>query len=49
MRSGHVSGVGLGFSQMVVFFSVALCFWAGAKLRDGGHITFEEMMNVSPK
>jgi len=46
IKAGHLSGVGMGFSQMILFFSLALCFWAGAKLTDGGYINFEEMMNV---
>jgi len=47
IRAGHVSGIGMGFSQMVIFLALALCFWAGAKLVDAGEISFEEMMNVS--
>lgn len=47
MRAGHVSGLGMGFSQAVVYFSLALCFWSGAKLVDAGYINFEQMMNVS--
>ena len=46
IRAGHVSGIGMGFSQMVIFLALALCFWAGAKLVDAGEISFEEMMNV---
>ena len=46
MRKGHVSGVGLGFSQFVMFCSYAMAFWYGAQLVAEGHTTFGNVFKV---
>lgn len=46
MRKGHVSGLGLGFSQFVMFCSYAMAFWYGSQLVAEGHTTFGNVFKV---
>ncbi|KAL2611668.1 hypothetical protein R1flu_023360 [Riccia fluitans] len=45
-RQGLVAGFALGFSNLVMFCTYALCFWAGSKLVDNGTLTFKQVFRV---
>lgn len=46
LRTAHSSGIGFGFSQLVLFCSYALCFWYGAKLVSDGDMNFGDMIQT---
>lgn len=46
IRRGHVSGLGLGFSNFVMFNAYALAFWYGGQLIKEGKTTFKDVFQV---
>ncbi|XP_058101237.1 ABC transporter B family member 4-like isoform X2 [Magnolia sinica] len=46
VRQGIVSGVGLGFSNLVLFCTYALIFYAGARFVEDGKATFSQVFKV---
>ncbi|KAG8663637.1 hypothetical protein MANES_01G234500v8 [Manihot esculenta] len=46
VRLGLVSGVGFGLSSFFLFCFYATSFYAGARLVEGGHITFADVFQV---
>ncbi|KAJ4835575.1 hypothetical protein Tsubulata_907808 [Turnera subulata] len=45
-RLGVISGVGFGVSSFLLYAFQATCFYAGARLVKGGHITFSDVFRV---
>ncbi|KAJ4849542.1 hypothetical protein Tsubulata_048249, partial [Turnera subulata] len=45
-RLGAISGVGFGVSSFLLYAFQATCFYAGARLVKGGHITFADVFRV---
>uniref|UniRef100_A0A0D6QS15 Uncharacterized protein n=1 Tax=Araucaria cunninghamii TaxID=56994 RepID=A0A0D6QS15_ARACU len=46
IKQGVIAGLGLGFSQFVMFASYALSFWVGSKLVEDGKTTFDKVFKV---
>jgi ATP-binding cassette subfamily B (MDR/TAP) protein 1 len=47
VRLGWVSGVGFGVSSFLLYCFYATSFYVGARLVDAGHITFQDVFQVS--
>ncbi|XP_050236010.1 ABC transporter B family member 11-like [Mercurialis annua] len=46
VRLGLISGIGFGMSSFFLFCFYATSFYAGARLVEGGHITFDDVFQV---
>ncbi|KAM3239987.1 hypothetical protein ACQJBY_053588 [Aegilops geniculata] len=46
IQSGIVGGLGFGFSFMVLYFTIALCFYVGAQFVRQGKATFADVSKV---
>ncbi|KDP28337.1 hypothetical protein JCGZ_14108 [Jatropha curcas] len=46
LRLGLISGIGFGMSSFCLFCFYATSFYAGARLVEGGHITFADVFQV---
>ncbi|XP_068664909.1 ABC transporter B family member 9-like [Aristolochia californica] len=46
VRQGLVSGIGFGFSNLVLFCTYAVCFYAGARFIEDGKATFSQVFRV---
>jgi ATP-binding cassette subfamily B (MDR/TAP) protein 1 len=44
MRKGFIGGLGLGFSQCILFLSYAMVFYVGALFVEDGILTFDELI-----
>lgn len=48
VRQGLIAGFAVGFANLILYFTFALCFWVGGKLVANGTITFKDVFRVSP-
>ncbi|KAH9313089.1 hypothetical protein KI387_028124, partial [Taxus chinensis] len=46
VKQGIIAGLGLGFSNFVMFTQYALSFWVGARLVEDGKTTFDKVFKV---
>lgn len=46
VRAAHISGIGYGFSQFVMFFCYGLAFYVGGVWVSQGTLTFNDMLRV---
>ncbi|KAG9447575.1 hypothetical protein H6P81_013703 [Aristolochia fimbriata] len=46
VRQGIVSGIGFGFSNLVLFCTYAICFYAGARFVEDGKAKFSQVFRV---
>uniref|UniRef100_A0A0E0JMU0 MDR-like ABC transporter n=1 Tax=Oryza punctata TaxID=4537 RepID=A0A0E0JMU0_ORYPU len=46
IRSGIVGGIGLGFSNLMLYLTYGLCFYVGAKFVSQGKTTFSDVFKV---
>lgn len=46
LKSSHVSGIGFGLSQFIMFASYGLSFWYGGQLVHDGEMSFANVMTV---
>lgn len=47
IRQGIISGLGYGFSFVMLYLTYALCFYVGARFVHDGKATFTEVFRVS--
>ncbi|XP_042456470.1 ABC transporter B family member 4-like isoform X1 [Zingiber officinale] len=46
IRRGIASGLGFGFSSMILYFTYALCFYVGARFVKNGLVDFNEIFRI---
>lgn len=47
VRQGVISGLGYGFSYLLLYCTYALCFYVGARFVHDGTATFSQVFRVS--